>query len=150
MAIKGKNVRLTPQQVEELAEHVNLTTQTDSQLRREIESLPVSADGKALLADLLKITTRVGDVVLKIGRKILDFVLNLVRQFPHLGFAAVLALVVGALVSMVPIVGAALSAILTPLGLALGVAWGSYMELSSDDLGERIKAFVDGFSGFAS
>ena len=33
MAIKGKNVRLTPQQVEELAEHVNLTTQTDSQLR---------------------------------------------------------------------------------------------------------------------
>ena len=94
MAIKGKNVRLTPQQVEELAEHVNSTTQTDSQMLRKLESLPVSADGKALLADLLKITTRVGDVVLKIGRKILDFVLNLVRQFPHLGFAAVLALVV--------------------------------------------------------
>lgn len=147
MALNEKKNQLTTTQAAELAEFVNSSSQTDSQLLRSIQSLSISADAKALLADLLKITTRVGDTLLRIGRKILDFVLNLLRHFPHLGFAALIALVVGALVSMVPIIGVFLSAVITPLGLVLGVTWGASIELSSDDLGDRIRSFVDGFSG---
>ena len=136
--------------VTELQEFVNSSSQTDRQIVRGIESLPISADAKALLADLLKITTRVGDVLLHIGRKILDFVLNLLRLFPHIGFAALIALVVGALMSMVPVVGAVLSAVLTPLGLALGIAWGASIDLGTDDLGDRVRNFVDGFSALTA
>lgn len=147
MALNGKKNPLTTTQAAELAEFVNSSSQTDSQLLRRIQSLSISADAKALLADLLKITARVAGALLRIGRKILDFVLNLLRQFPHIGFAALIALVVGALVSLVPIVGALLSAVVTPLGLAFGIVWGASIELSSDDLGDRVRSFVDGFSG---
>jgi hypothetical protein len=51
---------------------------------------------------------------------------------------------------MVPVVGAVLSAVLTPLGLALGIAWGASIDLGTDDLGDRVRNFVDGFSGLTA
>lgn len=124
---------------------INATSGTDSQILRRIESLPASADAKAVLGDLLKLGTRVGDTVLRIGRKIVDFSLLVLRQFPHLGFAAVMALVVGALLSMVPIVGTLLGGPLAALALALGVAWGAWRELGTPDLDVRVREFAAEF-----
>ena len=133
------------QSVAELVSFINDTSQSDSQILRRIESLPASADAKALLADLLKLTTRVGNALVRMGRKILDFVLLLLKQFPHLGFATLLALVIGSLLAMVPVLGT-----LTPLAVALGVTWGTVAELRSDDLDARVREFSNHFSGLAS
>ena len=105
----------------QVAGFVNATERTDSQILKRIESLELSADAKALLADLLKLTTRVGDHLLRIGRKVLDFVLLLMRQFPLLSFAALVAIVVAALLSAVPLLGGLLAPVLTPLALVLVV-----------------------------
>ena len=110
----------------------------------------MSADAKALLADLLKLGTEVGRAVLRIGRKVLDFVLSLVQQFPKLGFAVVLAAVLAALLSMVPVIGGLLSPVLTPLALALGVSWGALKEYETDDLADRVKEFAARFAQAAA
>lgn len=134
----------------ELVTFINTTERSDAQILRQIESLSVSADAKALLADLLKLATRVGEVVLRVGRKIIDFVLALVRAFPHMGFAALVAVVVTALISMVPFVGVALASVLGPLALALGIVVGGAVDFQSADLEARVRDFAAEFSGLAA
>ncbi len=132
------NVMTSP----ELVAFINATERSDAQILRRIESLSVSADAKALLADLLKLATRVGQVVLRVGRKIIDFVLSLVRAFPHMGFAALVAVVVTALISMVPFIGLALASVLGPLALALGIVVGGAVDFQSADLESRVRDFA--------
>lgn len=141
----GTNGNLRGQSAAELVSFVNDSSLSDSQILARIEALPVSADAKALLADLLKLTTHVGDALVRTGRKILDFVLLLLKKFPHLGFATLLSLVIGSLLAMVPVLGA-----LAPLAVALGVTWGTVVELQSDDLGTRIREFSSHFAGLAA
>ncbi len=129
----------------DLIAFVNSTERSDAQILRRIESLTLSADAKALLADLLRFGTEVGSVVLRIGRKVLDFTLSLIQQFPRIGFAVVLAAVLAALLSMVPVLGGVLSPILTPLALALGVSWGAMKEHETGDLADRVRAFAARF-----
>lgn len=129
----------------ELQVFVNTTERTDAQILRRIESLDVSADVKALLGDLLRLATRVGETVLRVGRKILDFVLTMIRQLPTLSFAVVIAAVLTLLVSMVPFVGGVLASIMGPLLMALGVAGGASLEVREDDFRERVAQFAAGF-----
>ena len=134
----------------ELVTFINTTEHSDAQILRQIESLSVSADAKALLADLLKLATRVGQSVLRVGRKIIDFVLSMVRAFPHMGFAAMVAVVVTALIAMVPFIGLALASVIGPLALALGIVVGGAVEFQSPDLEARVRNFAARFSGLAA
>jgi len=139
-----------PQLPDELEAFVNNTAHSDRQILQRIESLNVSADAKALLAELLKVATMVGDHLLRIGRKIIDFVLMLLKQFPLLSFAAIIATVVAALLGALPLLGGPLSSVLTPLALALGVTWGAKLETESPDLAERVREFAAAFSRAAA
>lgn len=129
---------------------INTTEYSNAQILRQIESLSVSADAKALLADLLNLATRVGQSVLRVGRKIIDFVLSMVRAFPHMGFAAIVAVVVTALIAMVPFIGLALASVVGPLALALGIVVGGAVEFQSPDLEARVRNFAARFSGLAA
>lgn len=137
---------VTLQPTPEVVSFINTTQLNDEQILRRIESLSVSADAKALLADLSRLATRVGQTMLRVGRKILDFILSLVRAFPHLTFAALLAVVLTALIGMVPLVGVALASMLGPLALALGVAVGGVADFQSPDLAARVREFASAFS----
>ena len=134
----------------EVVTFINTTEYSDAQILRQIESLSVSADAKALLADLLNLATRVGQSVLRVGRKIIDFVLSMVRAFPHMGFAAMVAMVVTALIAMVPFIGLALASVIGPLALALGIVVGGAVEFQSPDLEARVRNFAAGFSGLTA
>nr|WP_315849209.1 hypothetical protein [uncultured Rhodoferax sp.] len=134
----------------DLITFVNSIERSDAQILRRIDSLSLSADAKALLADLLKFGVEVGNAVVRIGRKVLDFVLSLIQQFPKLGFAVILAAVLAALLSMVPLLGGLLSPVLTPLALALGVSWGALKEYETGDFADRVKEFAARFAPAAA
>ena len=144
--VSGVNVMASP----ELVTFVNSTERSDAQILRQIESLSVSADAKALLVDLLMLGTRVGQAVLRVGRKIIDFVLSLLRAFPHMGFAGLVAVVVTALISMVPFIGLALASVLGPLALALGIVVGGVVDFQSSDLEARVRDFAADFAALAA
>ncbi len=144
--VSGVSVVASP----EVVTFINTTERSDAQILRQIESLSVSADAKALLADLLKLATRVGETVLRVGRKIIDFVLSLVRAFPHMGFAALIAVVATALISLVPFIGLALASVLGPLALALGIVVGGALDFQSPDLESRVRGFAAEFSGLTA
>lgn len=134
----------------DLISFFDLTERSVDQILRRIDSLSLSADAKALLADLLMFGAEVGNAVLRVGRDVFDFALSLIQPFPKFGFAVVLASVLAALLSMVSVLGGLLSPILTPLSLALGVSWGALKQYETGDLTDRVKEFAARFASAAA
>lgn len=106
----------------------------------------VSADTKALLYSFSKATIKTGRMIVKIGRKIVDVLLSIARQFPNLTFGVVFGLVVGLLVSAIPLIGAVLGSLALSISMALGVAMGGYQELQSGDLKNRLETVLAEFA----
>lgn len=81
----------------------------ESAVRRYIEKQDISADQKAKFWKKLQIfaqaTIRVGNKVLRIGRKIFDFILHLVKLYPNLTIGLAFGAVIAALVSAIPVIG---------------------------------------------
>ncbi|MFC3527855.1 hypothetical protein ACFOMH_06665 [Paracoccus mangrovi] len=111
-----------------------------------IERTNLSADLKAILCDLARITVRVGGKVVAIGRRILAFALDLIRTFPGMAAGAVVALVLAGLIDSIPGIGNRyLMAVLTPLLLAIGIGIGALRDMTSPDFNVRVGALVDSF-----
>ena len=111
-----------------------------------IERTNLSADMKALLSDLARVTVKIGAKILAIGRKILTFVLELVRAFPTVTLGILAALVITALIGAIPLFGGFLASALGSLLLALGIGAGALNDFLSPSLSERIDRLVGSMS----
>ncbi len=119
---------------------------TDAQIRSYIDRMNVSADTKSLLYSFSKATIKVGKVILKIGRKILDILFAIVRAFPNITFGVIFGLVVGALVASIPVLGVVLGSLATTIAVAFGFVVGAKADLMSGDMGARIDAVLAQFA----
>lgn len=99
-----------------------------------IDRMEMSADAKALLLDLARITIRVGEVVVAIGRKVVDFAFELMKAFPNMVFGVIVGVLVAALVGSVPVIGA----MLAPLAVAFGLAKGALEDVKDSGLRGRV------------
>lgn len=99
-----------------------------------IDRMDASADAKALLRDLARITVRVGEIVVAIGRKVVDFAFELMKAFPNTVFGLIIGLIVAALVGSVPVLGA----LLAPLAVAFGLAKGALEDVKNSGLRGRV------------
>ncbi len=117
---------------------------THNQIIRGLDKLAMSADAKALLSQIAEISATVGGQLIYMGRRIIGFILDLIRCFPNTAFGLIAAFVVATLVSSVPLIGALIGPLLTPLLLALGVAQGSFADIQRGDIADRVKHFIDG------
>ena len=125
---------------------INDVTLTDSQLRSMIDKMDVSADVKAMLYSFSKVTIRAGNVILQIGRKIVDILFAILRAFPNITFGVVFGLIVGALVASIPVLGAVLGSLATTIAVAFGFVVGAKADLLSGEMGQRIDAILAQFS----
>lgn len=135
-------------------EHINAFVSglehSEDEIRARIDQMGMPADAKALLHGFSKATLTVGKAALKIGRKILDVLLSMLREFPHLSFGVLFGLLVGALLGAIPLIGTVLAPIATPLALLFGVSLAFPHELRNGDLGERIAAVLRQFESLGS
>lgn len=125
-----------------LAETISEFEQVPSMraLRDKIDRLQISADAKALLMDLAKVTLAVGGKVLAFGRKLLAFVLELANRFQNVVFGILIALALSAVLATLPLLGPAISALLTPLMVALGIARGAIEDFRNMSVQREIDA----------
>ena len=119
---------------------------TKHQLLERIDSLPISADAKALLHDLVSVSVEVGGRLIAVGRRIVAFVFDMVRDFPNTTFGLIVAFVISALIASVPIIGPILSAFLAPLLVAFGLAKGALADLQHRQITGRVKALESEFA----
>lgn len=114
---------------------------TREQVRRLIDNLNVSADVKLQLHSIQEKTieamTVVGKVTIRIGRKILDVVLWLVREFPNATFGVIFGLVVGHLIGLIPIIGFLIGPLVGTILAAFGFVQGMAQDLREKNIGRR-------------
>ncbi|MBD3756440.1 MAG: hypothetical protein IE937_12640 [Gammaproteobacteria bacterium] len=104
---------------------------SEEALKKRIDALPISADAKSLLFTLAKTTIRVGSMVVKIGRKLLDIVTAIIAEFPMASTGTIFGAVFGYLVTSVPIIGFVFGPFIGALAIALGFAVGAIQDLGS-------------------
>jgi hypothetical protein len=110
-----------------------------------IEHLDIAADAKVLLVRLADVTADIGGATLYVGRRILAFVLEAIRLFPHITLGVIVAFVIGQLIASVAILGALLGPLLAPLLLAFGIGAGAVMDVADGKFRERVEGLTASF-----
>ncbi|WP_260292561.1 hypothetical protein [Sedimenticola hydrogenitrophicus] len=110
----------------------------DNYVKKAIENLNVSADVKSMLYSFSKATLKVGEYILKIGRKIIDFVFQIYKEYPSATFGMIFGAIAGFLVSTIPIIGTLLGAFFTPIAIAIGLVGGIKEDLKDKALLRKI------------
>ena len=118
---------------------------SDEELRRWIARLPVSADARAILYKIARATIKAGQFVVFIGRKILEIVSYIIRQYPNATFGLVIGAVLGFLVTSIPIIGTVLGPLVTPLAMAIGLAWGAWEDIKDKNMRQTIQEALANF-----
>lgn len=98
-------------------------------LKDLIDRLKISADAKALLMDVARLTVKAGQVILNIGRKILTVAFEIVQRFPKTVFGVIIAFIVTALIASIPFLGGLLAPVVGPLMLAFGLTTGALNDM---------------------
>ena len=123
---------------------------SDSKLQSYIDNLDLPADAKALIASILKTAVRVGEMVIRIGKKILEIVIMITSKFPNATFGLVLGLIVGALVTSIPLIGGLLGAFVLPIAAAFGLVTGYMADLSDQRLANKVAEALAMFQSLKS
>ena len=79
----------------------------------------LAATLRQVLLDLRNFTTTVGGAAIKIGLKILDFVFECLRRFPHTASGLLIIAILHHIATHIPLVGGFLNAFLMPIDLII-------------------------------
>lgn len=118
-------------------------------LERALDRLSFSADAKAIISRIGEVTLDIGGKLIAIGRNVLTFALQLIGVAPGTAFGAILGAVLSALISSVPVFGWLFGPMLAPLLMTAGIGLGALADFASGTLGDRIQAFVDTYAPLA-
>jgi hypothetical protein len=91
----------------------------------------ISATMKNVLKDLVKFTVKVGSVVLRIGKIVLNIVMKIILQFPNTIAGILLGFIFGLICSSIPFLGWLLGPIMTPLFALAGGIIGFMADMSN-------------------
>jgi len=118
---------------------------SEESLKKRIDALAISSDAKSVLFTIAKTTIRVGSLVVKIGRKVLDIITELLAEFPMASTGTIFGAIFGYLVSSVPIIGFVFGPFIGALAIAFGFAVGAMQDISNKALEHRVMSAVVSF-----
>ncbi len=109
-------------------------------IKTHIDNTDLSADMKAMLYDIAKVTVKIGETVVAVGRRIFQIATSLISKFPNLTFGTLVSLavatVIGGTLGAITIAGVApfagLAALLSKLVVLLGVGKGFIDDLRNN------------------
>jgi len=133
-----KSVDISSEQMESLNK-VNDTVIEDDQIISYIDNLKISPEIKAVLDSILNYSMKVGDLILNIGRKIVEVIIYFVQNFPNIIIGTIIGFTIGTIISSIPILGWALGWLILPLSTALGMGMGLKVDIQDKKLANKIK-----------
>lgn len=110
-----------------------------------IDRLDVSDNWKVFLRSLIRMTKKVCGVVVEAGKVILNIVIDGVRRFPHAIGGAVIGLILGMLLTVIPFAGPWIASALAPILAVSGGLAGLAMDVSLavfQGLGDGVRNYV--------
>ncbi len=118
---------------------------SDRDLQRWINRLPLKADAKRILHAIAKKTIMAGDIVIRIGRKILEIALFLTRKCPMATTGLVIGALIGVLAGSIPIIGLVLGPIIMPLAMSVGLTVGAFQDIRDAALRSAVQESIAEF-----
>ncbi len=122
----------------EFVESMSIFDKSEDQIKKIIEGLDISADAKSMLFSFSKATLRVGAKILKIGRKIIDYICSVFTEYPNVSFGLIFGAIAGFLISTIPIIGVVLGSLFTPIAMILGLVGGLQQDLKDRALIRKV------------
>ena len=110
-----------------------------------IDRLDVSDNWKVFLRSLIRMTKKVCGVVVEAGKVILNIIIDGVRRFPHAIGGAVIGLILGMLLTVIPFAGPWIASALSPILAMAGGLAGLAMDVSLvvfQGLGNGVRNYV--------
>ena len=109
-----------------------------SDVERWLDQLSISADAKSHLLSIARVTVKIGQTVVEVGRKIMKTIRELVVRFPNTTFGVVVGIALTLLVGTIPLIGALLGGILGPLFMAFGLVQGAFADMREREIEHRM------------
>jgi hypothetical protein len=122
---------------------------SEEKIKSMLDNLDISADVKAALYSISKATIRIGGKIIRIGRKIIDFVGLVMQEFTNASFGLIFGAIVGFLMASIPIVGFVLGPLIGPIAMAFGLVVGLYQDVQDKAMKRRIEEGNAKFSSLA-
>ena len=122
----------------DFVESMSIFDMAEEKIKEIIDKLDISADAKSMLFSFSKATIRVGEKIINIGRKIIDYICRVFTEFPSASFGMVFGAIAGLLISSIPILGVVLGPLFTPIAIVLGLVAGLKEDLKDKALARRI------------
>jgi len=119
---------------------------SEAGIKKLIDNLDISADVKSALYWISTTTIKAGKFIINIGRKIIDFVCAVYKEYPSATFGLIFGGIVGCLIASIPIIGFILGSIATPILMALGLIIGGKEDLEDKRLARKIAEINAEFS----
>ena len=132
-------VEIEDDKVNQLYEEFKSRGRPKRELNRMIANLEISADAKAMIKSIMDAVIKVGDVVLRIGKRIVEIVFDIVKRFPNATFGVVLGVILSVLIASIPIIGAILAPFLAPVVIAFGLVVGFMEDMSGNPIVQAVK-----------
>jgi hypothetical protein len=133
-----KSVEISNEQMESL-NTINDIVIEDNQINSYIDNLNISPEIKVVLDSLLNYSMKIGDLILNIGRKIVEVILYFVQNFPNMIIGTIIGFTIGSIISSIPVLGWALGWLILPLSTALGMGMGLKIDMQDKKLANKIK-----------
>lgn len=123
---------------------------SEEALKKRLDQLAISADAKSVLFTIAKTTIKVGDFIVRIGRKVLDVIISLLGEFPMTSTGTIFGAIFGYLVTSIPLIGLIFGPFVGTLAIAFGFAVGAMQDLGNKALERRIRASMASFENLKS
>ncbi len=118
---------------------------TRREIAEQLDRLAISADVKLLMTQLASLTMKVGNALIEVGRRILTFVFETVKLFPHITLGVTVGFTMWWLIGSAALLGALLGPILGPLLVAFGLGVGAMADVADGGLRTRVEMLARSF-----
>ena len=134
------------QMTEEKAKAINAESKEDEYYINLIDNWEINAQFKEVSKKLVTVTQKIGGVVLKIGKWVLNLVKDIVQQIrqklPNTIIGAIVGFAFGLVFSTIPILGWLLGGMVTPLLTIAGGVLGLMSDISDSKIAKQVTAEV--------
>lgn len=108
---------------------------TDEQIKDMLQRLPfkLSAEAKLAIFNILQFSVKIGNSIVRIGKKILEIVLMIASKYPNTTFGLIIAAMLTLLISLIPVLGGLLASFLGPIIAIFGLTVGFFKDLKNSN-----------------
>jgi len=112
-------------------EEYNRECKTDREYNSWLKNIDAPREYKAVLMELTKVTVTVGKVIFKVGKVVLNLLIEVIRQFPMTACGLLIGFVLGVIAAHIPLIGWILGPLIVPLFTLAGGVIGFLTDMSN-------------------